>query len=163
MKEKIEINASSGEKLILNSDGFDIKTWNIVKKALNNEAKVLIKKADLEENENDNLDLYEIQEENKKILQDKFFYNFRDSFNDEVNEILEEIALKIKNNINYFAIEDFFSNYVYDELLKEIPQDDILKSEESEELINKFLKNNKNKLFDYIKFEVKYIIDNYFS
>jgi hypothetical protein len=162
MKEKIEINASSGEKLILNSDGFDIKTWNIVKKALNNEAKVLIKKADLEENENDNLDLYEIQEENKKILQDKFFYNFRDSFNDEVNEILEEIALKIKNNINYFAIEDFFSNYVYDELLKEIPQDDILKSEESEELINKFLKNNKNKLIDYIKFEVKYIIDNYF-
>ena len=163
MKEKIKISASSGEKLILNSDGFDIKTWNIIKKALNNEAKVLIKKADLEESENDNLNFDEIQEGNKKILQNKFFYNFRDFFNDEVNEILEEIGFKVKNNINYSAIEDFFSNYVYDELAKEIPQDDVLKYEESEELINKFLKNNKNKLFDYIKFEVKYIIDNYFS
>ena len=71
MIEKIEIKVPSGEKVILNSNGFEPNVWNMLKKAFCGKTKILFKKAEeFSEIEPNEYEEEEYEEEENKELED---------------------------------------------------------------------------------------------
>lgn len=134
-QEKIEIESKDGERLVISSFGFKDNIWNLLKKAFNGEAEILLKKADEEigdEKKEENISYEKWEEIKEKLISisEKFsthrylienFINKNNaeaedgdlsskSFQDKLKELVDEIK---EENFNVtFDIElEFLRDY----------------------------------------------------
>ena len=151
MKEKIEIIDSTGEKLVLSSDNFDRKVWPILKEAVSGKANILFKKAD---------DSYEILEENRS----KFEEVFSRKLDGEAQILIKDIIRFITDQIDLFFdleyFERFFSDYIYNDIKYDIPENKYVSYDNIYDIIGNFFLENKEEYIALMKNDLKNFIYN---